>query len=71
MENYAEIFPANYTWKVTEKGLNMASMMNKLVKLFLKNKINFFAKNHCEIQLHTILVCALYLIKYSTLLLSQ
>ncbi len=26
----------------------------------------FFAKNHCEIQKHTILVCALYLIKYGT-----
>jgi hypothetical protein len=34
------------------------------VKLFLKNRNNFFAKNHCEIQVRTILVCALYLIKY-------
>jgi hypothetical protein len=31
------------------------------VKLFLKNKS---AKNHCEIQVRTILKCALYLIKY-------
>jgi hypothetical protein len=30
MENDAEIFPAHYTWKVTEKGFKMASMMNKL-----------------------------------------
>jgi hypothetical protein len=36
------------------------------VKLLLKNKNNFFAKNHCEIQLCTILVCALYPIKYGT-----
>jgi hypothetical protein len=30
MENDAEIFPALYTWKVAEKGFEMASMMNKL-----------------------------------------
>jgi hypothetical protein len=36
-----------------------------LVKLSLKNKNNFFAKYHCEIQVHTILVCTLYSIKYS------
>jgi hypothetical protein len=30
MENYAEIFPAHYTWKVTEKGFKMAFMMYKL-----------------------------------------
>ncbi len=35
-----------------------------LVKLLLKNKN--FAKNHCEIQVRTILVCALYSIKYGT-----
>ncbi len=35
------------------------------MKLFLKNKNNFFAKNHCEIQVHTILVCTLYSIKNS------
>ncbi len=42
--------------------------------LLLKIKIIFFAKNHCEIQVSTILVCALYSIKYgssnSSLLLS-
>ncbi len=38
------------------------------MKLFLKNKIIFLAKNHWEIQVHTILVCTLYLIKYGTLL---
>jgi hypothetical protein len=45
MENDAEIFPAHYTWKVADKGFKMACMMNKLptlVKLFLKNEINFF-----------------------------
>jgi hypothetical protein len=36
------------------------------VKLLLKNKTIFFAKNHCEIQVRSILVCALYSIKYST-----
>jgi hypothetical protein len=49
MENDAKIFPVHYTWKVTEKGLNIASKMNNLamiilVKLFLKNKINFFCQ---------------------------
>jgi len=62
MENDAEIFPARYTWKVAEKGFKMAFMMIKLatilVKLILKNKNIFFAKNHCEIQVRTILVCA-------------
>ncbi len=37
------------------------------MKLFLKNKNNFFATNHCEIQVRTILVCALYSIKYGIL----
>jgi hypothetical protein len=46
----------------------MAFMMNKAAminfcKLFFKNDF-FFAKNHCEIQVSTILVCALYSIKY-------
>jgi hypothetical protein len=35
------------------------------VKSFLKNKNIFFAKNHCEIQVPTVLVCALYSVKYS------
>jgi hypothetical protein len=34
------------------------------VKLLLKIKNNFFAKNYCEIQVRTILICALYSIKY-------
>jgi hypothetical protein len=38
-----------------------------LMKLFLKNKNIFFAKNQCEIQLNTILVCTLYSIKYGIL----
>jgi hypothetical protein len=67
MENDTEI---HYTWKVAEKGFKMASIMNKLqllilVKLFLKNKIIFLPKNHCEIYVRTILICPLYLIKYS------
>ncbi len=40
MENDAEIFPAHYTWKVTEKGFRMPSMMNKLAMI-----------NFCEIIL--------------------
>jgi hypothetical protein len=35
------------------------------VKLFLKNENIFVAKNDCEIQVRTILVCTLYSIKYS------
>ena len=38
-----------------------------LVKIFLKNKNNFYAKNHCEIHVNTILVCALCSIKYSVI----
>jgi hypothetical protein len=30
IENDDEIFPAHYTWKVAEKGFNIAFMMNKL-----------------------------------------
>ncbi len=30
MENDAEIFPVQYTWKVAGKGFKVASMMNKL-----------------------------------------
>ncbi len=65
MENDAKIFPAHYTGKVAEKGSKMASTTNKLAminsrEIILKNKIIFFAKNHCEIQVRTILVCALY-----------
>ncbi len=44
-------------WWINLQSLN-------LVKLFLKNKNNFFAKNHCEFQVRTILVCTLYTIKY-------
>jgi hypothetical protein len=67
IENDAEIFPVHYTWKVTEKGVKIAFMMNKLAmiisfEVILEKKI--CAKNHCEIQVCTILVCALYSIKY-------
>ncbi len=37
-----------------------------LVKLFLKNKKIKNSKNQCEIKVRTILVCALYSIKYCT-----
>ncbi len=72
-ENDAEIFFAHYTWKVAEKGFKMASMKNKLAminswEIILENKIIFFAKNQCEIQVHTILVCTLSSIKYGTYL---
>jgi hypothetical protein len=40
MENDSEIFPAHYTWKVAEKGFQMASMMNKIAMI-----------NSCEIVL--------------------
>jgi hypothetical protein len=40
MENDAEIFPAHYTWKVSEKGFKMSSMVNKLAMI-----------NSCEIIL--------------------
>ncbi len=47
MENDAKTLSVHYTWKVAEGGLKMAFMMNKLarinsVKLFLKNKNNYF-----------------------------
>jgi hypothetical protein len=47
-----------------EKGFKMAFMMINSCEIILENKNNFFVKNHCEIQVHTILVCALYSIKY-------
>jgi hypothetical protein len=34
IENDAEIFPAQYTWKVAEKGFKMACMMNKLAMIY-------------------------------------
>ncbi len=40
IENEAEIFPVQYTWKVAEKGFKMAFMMNKLAMI-----------NFCEIIL--------------------
>jgi hypothetical protein len=65
----AEIFPVHYSWKVADKGFKMASMMNKLAminscEICLENF--FFAKTHCEIQVHTILVCALHSLKCSS-----
>jgi len=43
IENYAEIFPEFYTWKVAENGVLMAFMMNKLAMI-----------NSCEIILENI-----------------
>jgi hypothetical protein len=40
IENDAEIFPTQYTWKVAGKGFKMAFMMNKLAMI-----------NSCEIIL--------------------
>jgi hypothetical protein len=40
IENEAEIFPAHYTWKVAEEGLNIAFVVNKLAMI-----------NSCEICL--------------------
>jgi hypothetical protein len=40
MENYVEIFPVHYAWKVAEKGFKMAFMKNKLAMI-----------NSCEIIL--------------------
>jgi hypothetical protein len=46
IENNAEIFPVHYTWKVAEKGLKMAFMMNidaKIIscKIILEKKYFF------------------------------
>ncbi len=40
IENDVEIFPAHFTWKVTDKGFDIAFMMNKLPMI-----------NSCEIIL--------------------
>ncbi len=70
IENDAEIFPVHYTWKVAEKGFKISFMMKKLAminycKIILEKQNIFFAKNHCEIQVSTMLVCTLYSIKYN------
>ncbi len=33
IENVAEIFPANFTWKVAEKGFKTAFVINKLAMI--------------------------------------
>jgi hypothetical protein len=43
IENDAEKFPAHYTWKVAEKGLKMAFILNKLAMI-----------NSCEIILEKV-----------------
>ncbi len=47
----------------------MVFILNKLARIksceiILEKK--FCAKNHCEFQVHTILVCTLYSVKYGT-----
>jgi hypothetical protein len=66
IENDVEIFPAHYTWKVAEKGFKIAFMVNRYAMIDSCNIIleNCFSKNHCEIQVRTSIVCALYSIKY-------
>ncbi len=61
IENDAEIFPAHYTWKVTDKGFKMAFMMNKLA---MNNKNYYFCPKLLLNTVRTILVWALYSIKY-------
>jgi hypothetical protein len=41
---------------VAEKEFMIAFMMNKRAMIISFEKNYFFAKNHCEIQVHTILV---------------
>ena len=54
----------HYTSKVTEKGFKMAFMVNKLAMInFSEIIVEKNAKNHCEIQVRTILACTLYSIK--------
>jgi hypothetical protein len=54
MENDAEIFPAHYTIKVTEKGLKMASMIYKLAmwSYSWKIKLIFCQKSLCNLSAH-------------------
>ncbi len=73
-ENDAEILPVHYARKVAEKGLQMALWWKNLqwlflLKLFLKNKNNFFLPKIIVkfSQVHTILVCTSYSIKYGSL----
>ncbi len=60
----------HYTQKVAENGFKMPFIMNKLAMInsceIILEKQKKIAKNHCEIQMRTILVYALYSIKYGT-----
>jgi hypothetical protein len=47
--------------------MNKLAMINSFEIILEKEKYFFFAKNHCEIQVSTILACTLYSIKYSNL----
>ncbi len=55
----------NFSWKVADEGFKMAFVMNKLA-MINSCEVIFEKKiiNHCEIQVRTILMCALYSIKY-------
>ena len=64
IENDAEIFPEDHTWKVAEKGLKIAFMMNKLAMI-----ISFEITVEKYFFLPKIVVkfrCALYLYAHYT-----
>jgi hypothetical protein len=50
----------------------MTFMMNKLAminscEIIFEYTNNFFDNSHCELQVHTLLVCAFYSVKYGRL----
>jgi hypothetical protein len=65
IENNAEIFPAHYTWKVAEKGFEIAFTMNKLAmiisfEIILEKKILLLPKIIVKFR------CTLYLYAHYT-----
>ncbi len=50
-EDFDDILPAHYTWKVPEKGLKINLVMCSI---------------HCKMKMRTILACTLYSIKCGT-----
>jgi hypothetical protein len=55
------------TIHVAQKGFKIAFMLHKLAVIISFGIIHenfFFCQNHCEIQVGTLLVCALFSIKY-------
>jgi hypothetical protein len=63
MENDGEIFPPHYTWKVTEKGFKMASMMNKLAMI---NSWEIIIENFFLPKIIMKFRCTLYLYAHYT-----